>query len=210
MTKVLSAEMSWRDTIEVISDRARTISLPLKIAGSIFAAESFGTTATRGYAKLSLTGTIAGSVVNESIEVESISVIPEQASIDVSRLVAIPVEAGVNIIEVDVKGIAEVESTAQGAGFIAGSATAGVNFSDSIVIGRFGNGDGSALPDGLRIRSLPNSVIYADSTSDSALRIPGLGVAASALMGVTLTTVAWFFAQRRKKQPLQRDTGGSS
>lgn len=172
ITKHIQSEMTWNDTLTITSANATTIALPIGAVGSIFAAESFGTAATRGHAKLTVSGSVGGVAISETIEVESVSVVPEQASINLSRLVQVPLSAGSNSLSIQLCAQAEVTATAQGAGFIAGSATAGVGFgnddsraSGGLSFGRFTDGVGGPLPNGIKIVSNQNGAIYEDTTT---------------------------------------------
>lgn len=165
ITRVIGAGMTWQDTIEIVSDKDVVIALPLHASGSVVAGESFGTAATEGFASLGITGTAAGQAVDECVSVTSVSTIPEQDSINVTELIQIPLQAGVNTITVDLTAMGTVRSTAQGAGLIAGSATAGVDFNNTLNFGRFVASNGGPLPAGLIIASTTTDLIYEDTTT---------------------------------------------
>ena len=169
ITRVIGAGMTWQDTIEIVSDRDVVIALPLHASGSVLAAESFGTAATEGFASLGITGTAAGQAVDACVSVTSVSVIPEQDSIDVTELIQVPLTAGVNTISIDLTAMGMARSTAQGAGLITGSATAGVDFNNTLNFGRFTASDGGPLPPGLVIRSTTTDLVYEDTTKQSLL-----------------------------------------
>jgi len=153
-TRRATAVVSFADTIEIESSIAANIEVPLHISGSVLAAESFGDPEqTRGTARLSLIGSLGEEAFSQSVEVESVSVIPEQASIDVTRLVQLSVMPGITSVPISVSGTAFGEATAVGVGFIVGACTVAVDFPNTIRIGRFRAIGGGALPAGITIRS---------------------------------------------------------
>ncbi|MCC5787198.1 MAG: hypothetical protein JJU33_10915 [Phycisphaerales bacterium] len=157
--------------LEIFSETQQTIELPISISGDVFAAESFGDPAqTRGYAKLTLSGSVAGVSVNETVEVESVSVIPEQDSINFNQSIPVVVQPGLNTIHVSVSGEAEIEAVATSAGIfgsLSGAATAGVNLPNSIRIRRFTGAGGGPLPPGIIVRNPDTGVVY-ENTADPA------------------------------------------
>lgn len=160
-----SATFTICDELEVVTPVATTVELPLRLAGSVLAAESFGDPdVTRGYAQLMLSGSMAGASVGPFVaEVESVSVIPEQESIDVSEVLLVDVAAGRTVFEMSVTGSATAEATALCTGLfciITGAATAGIDFPGSIEIGNFTGPDGGPLPEGTRVTSLLTGATY--------------------------------------------------
>ncbi len=152
-----SAVMTFADTIEITSPVSQTIALPISISGSVLAAESFGDPdRTRGTATLRLFGTVGSQSLNEEVSVESISVIPATADINVTSTAMIDLSPGLNVITVAIEGRAEAQAIAVSAGFfgtLAGATTVSVDFPNSIRVKTFRAANGGPLPAGITIRS---------------------------------------------------------
>lgn len=163
-TRIIEGEISWSETLEIESPAATTLELPLTLTGTVFGAESFGNPdQTYARVRLTLTGSFAGQSVSEEVSVESISVIPEQRSIDVTPRIPVSVPAGRSLWPVSVTGQARVETKATSAGLfgtIVGAATGGADFPNSIKIGRFSGAGGAPLPPGITIRGASSGIAY--------------------------------------------------
>jgi hypothetical protein len=143
------------------------IELPISISGYVIAAEAFGWTPfTYAKAKLRVHGTIGGQAFNEGAEVESSGIFPEERSIDVTRRITVAPGAGRYTIHIDISGEAETDVQAKSAGLfgaLADSATAGVEFPNSIDIGNFTGPNGTPLPAGVLIYDSEDGSLYADT-----------------------------------------------
>jgi len=134
----------------------------------VFGAESFGNPdQTWGRAKIEVTGSVAGEAVDLHCSVDSVSVIPEQCVLDVTRVVPLSVGAGTSTFVITLTCKVEVDVKAQSAGFfgtITGAASAGANFENSLRIGRITGLGGAPLPPGIVIRSARNGVVLEDTS----------------------------------------------
>jgi len=128
------------DSIVVDADAPAVIEVPVTLAGSVLAAESFGDLQeTYGKAYLHMSGSIAGQAIGPfEVRVESQSVIPKEDSINRTTNVRISLDASRNEFELAVNGYAEIEAQAKSTGFfgtIAGASTAPAFYPDTIRVG---------------------------------------------------------------------------
>lgn len=165
--RIATGTIVVNDVLEITSPEATTLELPILAAGDVFGAESFGNPEeTWGRAKLEVTGTAAGESINLRCSVDSISVIPEQASINITRSVPLAVSAGVNLFPISLVALAEVDTKATSAGLfgtITGAATAGASFGNSLRILRITGAGGAPLPPNVIIRGVTTGVVYEDT-----------------------------------------------
>lgn len=163
-TKIAEGSWTMNETFEINSPVVQSIELPIHIAGDVLASESFGDPAqTWGKAKLEITGSAIGQPVQRSIAVESTSVLPDTAQIQVTDFVPLTVPAGVSTHNLTLTSVASVEAKATSAGLfgtLTGAATAVVNAPNSIVIGRFRTAGGGSLAAGTTIRGLRSGAVY--------------------------------------------------
>jgi len=163
-----SATVSYTDTLMIESNSAIEIVLPIRLAASAFAAESFGASGqTEGIVTASFSGSVNSTPLSGgSLSIESLSVIPEQDSIELSAEVPLSLSAGVNVFEVSIEGEFEVIANATPAGLfnlLSGSATAGLTLPGSFEIDFFRAADGSSLPEGIRIVSEITGYVYTEA-----------------------------------------------
>lgn len=159
LTKQVKMNFTFCDTIRVTSPIPTTLEVPIHIDGDVLAAESFGDpNATKATAMLELSGLVAGTAVGPfKIEVESVTVFPEQDAINQTQIVSISVPSGVTEFDVTLTGKAEAEATAKSTGLwgsIAGAATSAVSFPQTLRISNFTGPGGGPLPDGILVESL--------------------------------------------------------
>lgn len=184
------------DTIIVETKAAATLELPWSIAGSVLAAESFGDPdKTFCKASLSLTGSLLGQSLSEHVEVESVTVIPEEAGINKSSVATISVGPGRHEFTINYSGVAKLESRAMSTGFfgtLSGAANGGVMFPDTIKLSPFQGVGGTALPSNVRISSKDDTgtFIYADTYTHPSITGP---IAFQGWVGPALTSVAVYF-----------------
>lgn len=89
-------KIDFVDYLDITSPIATTIEMPMHISGSVLAAESFGDPdRTKAIAKLSLSGSLGQEGFIEQVQVESTSVIPDEASINVTRYIPVQLQPGV-------------------------------------------------------------------------------------------------------------------
>ncbi|QOJ00242.1 MAG: hypothetical protein HRU70_06970 [Phycisphaeraceae bacterium] len=156
------------DTIIVDADGPAVVEIPVTLSGSVLAAEAFGDPVhTFGKSRLRLSGVIAGqSIGPDEVSVESVSVIPEQASINRTTIIRVPLHAGRNQFEMTVTGFAEVEASAKSTGLfglVSGASTVQASYPNTILLGYFRGENGGPLPPGLRIASATSALVYADT-----------------------------------------------
>jgi hypothetical protein len=164
--KKLTGTIHFCDQImlENTTNQVQGVEFPVHISGGVFGAECFGKPDnTWGKAKLVLAGFVDGHPVKDSISVESISVIPEQAFLDSTQIYYVVLAPGTTSIGVDLDIRVEVEVRATGNGMICGAATAGFDAPGSISIGNLSGSQGGPLPEGLLIYSGVDSTVYADT-----------------------------------------------
>ncbi len=160
------AEGTWclSDRLQIDSPVAQTLELPVSIAGSILAAESFGDpNGTYGRAELSVQGTVFGRAIARRIAVESVTTIPEQASIQQVDTVTVTVPAGRSVHAFSLTARGKVEARAQSAGLfgtIVGAATVAVDAPNSVHIGRLRGAGNTALHPGTVVTGLDTGAIY--------------------------------------------------
>ena len=163
-TRIAVGSWTMNDTVEITSPFAQVIELPIHIHGDVLAAESFGDpNQTWGKAELEIIGTALGQPIDRGVCVESTTVIPTTAQIQVTDYVPIAVPAGVSTHTISLTSRSRVETRAQSAGLfgtITGAATAAVDAPNSIRVGRFRAAGGGALPAGTRVRGLLSGVAY--------------------------------------------------
>ncbi len=151
---------------------AMTLEMPVRLSGGLVAGESFGDPEeTFAKGKLSLSGPFG---LSESISVESVSVIPEQAGIDRATTVAFHLPAGRSEMSWTISGSFEGEASAKGTGLfgmISGAATVAVQFPGSFEIRNFTGPGGGPLPPGVKIYSAESGLVYAGPTGPRAPRI---------------------------------------
>ncbi len=171
-------EIDFCDSVLIYSPVATTIELPLQVSASIVVAESLGgVPETRAWGKVSLTASLDGVVVGPmETEVESLSALPEMATISASDVLLIEVAAGETRVEIAATGKVEASAAAKSTGFygmIASSSTVIVNLPNSIHIGAFTGVGGSPLPEGIVISSCTSELVYA-STLEGDLNCDGV------------------------------------
>jgi hypothetical protein len=172
-----SSSVTLNDNVIVAASETHVIEAPLAISGSVLGAESFGNPdQTWGKATLSMSGFIGPQGFDERVSVESVSVIPTEASIDVETRVPIPIGVGQTALAISVNAQATVEAQAQSTGLfgtISGAATAAVSFPHSVEIMRFTGAGGGALPRDVLIQSAVDGYVY-ESTVRGDLNCDGL------------------------------------
>ncbi|MBX3376212.1 MAG: hypothetical protein KF678_04330 [Phycisphaeraceae bacterium] len=150
-------ELNFVDYLDITSSISTTIEMPMHVSGSVYGAEGFGDPErTKATARLRLSGSLGQEGFIEQVEVESVSVMPEEASINVTRFVTVHLQPGTTSVAIVVNGEAEVEATAVSAGLfgsISGAATAAVDFPDSIRVRPFQAVGGGPIPEGITVRS---------------------------------------------------------
>ena len=171
------------DTVEIQADQSATVELPVHVGASAFAAESFGDPdATYGRARVCLSGSVGGQAVSGGcVQVESESVIPNEASIDQGQVFSLPIAPGTQNVVVDLTAEVESKSQAKGTGLfgtISGAATAGISMPGSVRLGNFTGPGGGPLPTGVRIRSLSSGITYANTSlvGVEGPTVPGAGL----------------------------------
>lgn len=182
------AQVSVCETFVIQSDSNAILELPIRLKAGAFAAESFGDP-NETYAKASasfhgvLTGDpVVGGSVNlggGELYVESVTVIPEEDTIDLGETVSLQVVPGENRVTAMVTGEFEVITQAKATGLfgsLAGSATGGVDLPGSFEVGFITGSGGSPLPPGIRIVSETSGMTYADTTAPEQHQ-PGLSLA---------------------------------
>lgn len=163
-------ELAFDDVLDVTSPRPQSLEMPLSISGSVFAAESFGDPErNEGTASLSMSGSVAGTAVNEQVSVTSDSIFPAEGSINVARRIPVNVGTGSSAVSVHVLCRSEVISTAVSTGFfgsISGAVTAGADFPNSIHIGTLRTVGGGPLAPGTVVRLRSTGRVVQASASE--------------------------------------------
>lgn len=159
----MQGDFTYCDRTVFVLPAAMTLEVPVRITGSVLAAESFGDPgSTYARATLSVQSSLGG--LSETLAVESVTVIPEQASIDRTVMIPFVLPAGRSEITWSVTGHMEGEASAKGTGFIgsiAGAATLGVSFPGSIEVANFQLEGGLPLPAEVSIFSADGTRLYA-------------------------------------------------
>jgi hypothetical protein len=172
-----TARVKVCETYVIHSEHHATLELPVRLAASAFAAESFGAPK-ETFAKVSaeLSGSVTGPAVaggsialgGGSLAVESETVIPNEDSVDFAETVTLQVIPGENRVTAAVAGSFEVLVQARGGGLfgsVSGSATGGIDLPGSFEVGFITGPGGSALPPGIRIVSAVTGITHADTTA---------------------------------------------
>lgn len=162
------AQVSLCDTLIIESQSATTIELPVALKASAVVAESFGAPDdTFGRVTANFSGTIGSTNLNGgSLSIESVSVIPETAEIDLGEGVELTLAEGENYFQINIIGEFVTESKATSAGLfglISGSATAGITLPGSFDIGIPTGLNGSPLPRGIRVASKSTGEVIVDT-----------------------------------------------
>lgn len=149
--------IEWCDVVRVTALEATTLEVPLHLAGSAIAAESFGDIEqTRAYVDMDLSGFVGDESIDVPIHVESVSVIPVIQEIAENHVLTIEVQPGENVIPVSLSGSVEVVAQAKSIGIfglVTGAATVSLDFPNSIRLGSFTGPAGGPLPEGIVIES---------------------------------------------------------
>jgi len=166
--KVRKATFTLSNRLVIEADSNVDLEVPVAVSGSVFAAESFGDFFKQyGKAKLEMSGSIGGeSFSPEPAEVESITTLPEQATISFSKRFLVPRGTGRRTIQISATGKAEVEIRAKSGGQfgqLAGAVTAGADFPGSFLIGAVTGPGGTPLPANVRIYDADTGAVYADT-----------------------------------------------
>ncbi len=160
--------IDWSDTIVITASEPVTVEFSAFIQGNILGAESFGSAGeTYGRAMMSLSGSAGGvGFPTREIMVESVSVIPEQASINEVVRISMDIPAGETRVPLNVRGQAEVEVSAKCAGLfcsITGSATASATFGRGVGLAGITGPGGTPLPDHVTVTSESEGFEYPDA-----------------------------------------------
>ncbi|NLX24225.1 MAG: hypothetical protein GXY55_21465 [Phycisphaerae bacterium] len=172
--------LSWCDTVSITNHReeAVTLEVPLYLSGDGVVAESFGDpSVTKATIRAELSGSIGGSAVKLSYELESVSAVPILSDTAQVLVVPVPVPAGGQVtLNANVNGEVEVVVTAQAAGMwglLSSAATAGFDFRPGaggtyrgLGIGNFTGPDGGPVPLGIVIESCRGPFDYIPRPSD--------------------------------------------
>lgn len=165
-------KLEYCDVVTFTSNEITTVEMPYSLGVSLLAAESFGDpTATRGFAKATITGSVDGHLVLAGADsVESESVTPTEVYMSSSGTV--PVALGIGQTQVTIRMSADVyiEAAARAAGLwglLSGSATAAALWPNSFVIGNFQGVGGAPLPESLRIESAVSGMVYKEGAGAS-------------------------------------------
>lgn len=165
-----------RDVV-VENPGAGPVELPVKVQGGVFAAGSFALDDfTFGHARLHAWGQIGGSGFDETTDVRAADVVPVDGGIDVVRRFVIAPGSTRAVVHIEVSAEALVEVQAKGGGLfglITASATAGVDFPNSIEIGRPTGPNGGPLPAGVRVQDERDPGTYYAMTAPVIEARPG-------------------------------------
>lgn len=166
------ANVEWEDDLIIESDREMFLEIPVHLQVNGFAAESLGGEKGDTFAtvKADFSASADGQLMGQGmLDIESLTVIPEQDSIDLGATIPIHAKPGTNRISVHVRGGFEVEVQAKAVGLfnmIASSATGGLLLPGSFDIGHVQMANGSPLPKGVRVSSGKIGIDYQNTVDD--------------------------------------------
>lgn len=153
--KISKAVFSTCRNVIIENPSTNVIELPIKIQGSVFAAGSFALDEfTFGHARLRAWGNIGGQSFDDNTEVTAADIFPENRDINIVRRFIVAPGLGRFVVPISVNAESLTEVQAKGGGLfgsITASATAGVDFPNSIEVGRFTGLNGAPLPHGVKI-----------------------------------------------------------
>lgn len=167
--KIRKVTFSGCDNIVVEVKQLSTIEIPWSIAGGLIAAESFGDPEVTDFvASLSVSGTLFGQALSESISIDSDDGFGETKEINKSAVASVTLPPGRHEFTLNFSGHGELTSTAKSAGlfgFLSGSANGSVDFPSTITLGLPRGGGNTALPANVRISTAANdgTLVYADT-----------------------------------------------
>lgn len=169
--KIRKAHFTTCRDLVIENNSQQVLEIPVHISGSVLAAESFGDNdRTYGKAQLRMWGSVDGQSFSEGTPlIESQSVIPVEASVNVTRRFVVAPGPGAYTIRIAIQAeaYAEVQAKSTGLfGFLSGAATAVVLFPETIRIGYITGPNGSPLPRGVRIFDPDSSSFFADTRDE--------------------------------------------
>jgi len=184
-TQRVRGNFHFADNINVFSPVATVLKLPVRMGMYGLASESFGIEAlTFGRFLAGLSGSLNGVPIGGgSLFIQSVSVIPEQGTLNVVADVTFAVNAGMNAFALSVTSHFDVESASVPAGLIAGASTVLFQLT-GLEVGRFASADGSPLPAGLTVQSADFGFSYIAVPEPTSLTM-------AAMVGLPLAVRAW-------------------
>ena len=173
-------------TVQIDNRSGETIVLPVHISGSATSAVSLAPDATTfARSKLRMSGAVGASSFDESIVSDGANGFPDDKAINVTREVPVCTPNANTTVTYDITGEFSVDVSAKGIGFwglVTQSASASVNFPNTIAIRNFKTNTAATLPPNVVIRVAgADGAVLADTTM--RLRIVTLG-AEQVVLGV--------------------------
>lgn len=156
--KICRATYHTCQTVVVENPTTNAIEVPITVHGAVWTAGSFALDErTYGRARLRAWGGVAGELFDEKIEVRAADIFPTGDGIDYKRTFIVAPGRGRHVAQIELfaESLTEVQAKAGGLfSSIACSATAGVDFPNSIEIGNFTGKDRGRLPAGVMVYSV--------------------------------------------------------